>query len=229
LFASEPPPRIWGVGRLVIDGALLPWPVTEADIDDEAQVASAHLRSLGVGAGDVVLVVALPSQAIHAVPVERAAGLVGALYSSADASESDAFRTAYLVGQLRPRAVIGVDAAVIDGLRAGGHGLGEVFGAVPSVVTTDETAHRALVDAGLRPLRWLSVGATSAVECADRCGLHLDGERWEVDVEAGQVLITNRSERLTPSERLPTGIRGAITHDACTCGRSGPRLLPFRA
>ena len=67
------------MGRLVIDGAVTPWPVSQADIDDEAEAAAAHLASLGVGAGDVVLIVALLSEAIHAVPLEKAAGLVGAL------------------------------------------------------------------------------------------------------------------------------------------------------
>ena len=56
----------------------------------------------------VVLIVALLSEAIHAVPVEKAAGLLGALYSSADATVMDAPRTEYLINQLRPRAVVGV-------------------------------------------------------------------------------------------------------------------------
>ena len=115
------------------------------------------------------------SDAIHAVPLEKASGLVGALYSSADATVTDAFRTAYLIEQLRPRAVVGVNGAVVSGLRERGREPGEVFAAVPAVATADDAAWRLLVDGGLAPRRWAKVGPTSALECEGRSGLHLDG------------------------------------------------------
>jgi hypothetical protein len=101
-----------------------------------------------------------------------------------------------------------------------------VFGAVPAVATVDPVAWQALADAGLSPRRWAKVGPTSALECARRAGLHIDGARWDVDVEAGEVVLTNRVGRLTPCTRLRTGIAAAVTHDPCPCGRPGPRLLP---
>jgi hypothetical protein len=225
-FGAEPAPEVWGVGRLVVDGAVRPWPVNAADIDDEAIVAADHLRSLGAGTGDLVLVVALLSEAIHAVPLEKAAGLVGALYSSADATAMDAFRTDYLIKQLRPCAVIGVSNAVVIGLRENARTLADVFGPVAEVATADDIARQALLDAGLSPRRWAKLGPTSALECAERAGLHVDGERWHVEHGDGQVLLTNLAPRLTPCERLPTGFRGTVTHDGCPCGRPGPRLLP---
>ena len=226
MFASEDAPAVWGVGRLVVGGAVSPWPVSQSDIDDEADAAAAHLASLGVGTGDVVLVVALLSEAIHAVPLEKAAGLVGALYSSADATVMDAPRTAYLINQLRPRAVVGVSAAVIRGLREHDHEPGDVFSPVPAVATADDAAWQDLVEAGLAPRRWAKVGPTSALECAARAGLHLDAARWDVDVADGEVVITNRAPRLTPCSQLRSGFVGSITDDACPCGRMGPRLVP---
>jgi hypothetical protein len=71
--AYEDPPATWGVGRLVIDGEVTPWPVSQHDVDDEADSQAPHLAALGVGGGDLVLVVARLSQAIHAVPLEKAA------------------------------------------------------------------------------------------------------------------------------------------------------------
>ena len=29
----EDPPRVWGVGRVVVGDEIVPWPVSEADID----------------------------------------------------------------------------------------------------------------------------------------------------------------------------------------------------
>ena len=226
LFASERAPMVWGVGRLVVDSTVTPWPVSQADIDDEAEAAVAHLASLGVGSGDFVVIVALLSEAIHAVPLEKAAGFLDAKYSAADATAMDAARTEYLVNQLRPRAVVGVNAAVIAGLREHGREPGDVFAAVPAVATADEVAWRALVDAGLAPRRWTKVGPTGALECAQRAGLHLDGQRWNVQVEGDQVVISNRAARLTPSARLETGFVGLIAVDPCPCGRPGPRLVP---
>ena len=231
LFGSEEAPTVCGVGRLVVDGAVTPWPVSQSDIDDEAEAAAAHLVSLGVGAGDVVVIVALLSEAIHAVPLEKAAGLVGALYSSADATAMDAHRTDYLINQLRPRAVVGVSWAVVRGLREHDREPAGVFSSVSAVATADDAAWRSLVDDGLAPRRWAKVGPTSALECAERSGLHIDGERWDVDVDVagGRVLITNRAARLTPSARLPTGFAGSIADDPCPCGRPGPRLVPAAA
>ncbi len=226
LFPGERAPMVWGVGRLVVDRTVTPWPVSQADIDDEAEAAVAHLASLGVGGGDFVVIVALLSEAIHAVPLEKAAGLLDAKYSAADATAMDATRTEYLVDQLRPRAVVGVSAAVIAGLREHGREPGDVFAAVPAIATADEVAWRTLVDAGLAPRRWAKVGPTGALECAQRRGLHLDGERWHVDVVDGRVVITNRTPRLTPSERLETGFAGSIADEPCPCGRPGPRLVP---
>ena len=228
LFAAEQAPDVWGVGRLVVDGVVTPWPVSQSDIDDEAAAAAVHLASLGVGSGHVVVIVALLSEAVHAVPMEKAAGLVDALYSSADATTMDASRTRYLINQLRPRAVVGVNGDVIRGLREAGHEPAEVFAAVPAVATADDAAWRALVDAGLAPRRWAKIGPTSALECAERSGLHADGGRWDVDVDVdgGRVVITNRAVRLTPSARLRTDFAGSITDDPCPCGRPGPRLLP---
>jgi phenylacetate-coenzyme A ligase PaaK-like adenylate-forming protein len=228
MFAGEPAPAVWGVGRLVVDGAVTPWPVSESDIDDEAEAAVAHMASLGVGAGDVVLIVALLSEAIHAVPLEKAAGLAGALYSAADATASDAARTEYLIRQLRPRAVVGVNEAVVSGLRARGREPADVFASVPAVVTADDAAWRLLVGAGLAPRRLAKIGPTSALECAARSGLHLDGERWEVVVADGRVVLEDRATRMTPCARLRTGFVGTIARDPCPCGRPGPRLVPAR-
>jgi len=200
LFGSEPAPAVWGVGRLVVDGSVTPWPVSQRDIDDEAEAAVAHLASLGVGSGDFVVIVALLSEAIHAVPLEKAAGVLD--------------------------AKVGVNAAVIAGLHEHGREPGDVFAGVPAVATADEVAWRALVDAGLAPRRWAKVGPTSALECARRSGLHLDGERWEVDVADGEVVVTNRAARLTPCVRLHAGFAGSIADEPCPCGRPGPRLVP---
>jgi len=208
--AYEDPPRVWGVGRLVIGGVVTPWPVSQHDIDDEAESQAPRLAALGVGAADLVLVVAMLSEAVHAVPLERAAGRLGALYSSADATAPDAFRVAYLIRQLEPVAVVGVNAAVLAGLRELGHDPGEVLAPVAGhVATADDAAYDDLAAHGLSPRRWVKLGPTSAWE-EEPGRLSYDADRWDATEDRGEVVLTNLAGRLTACEQLRTGVRGQV-------------------
>jgi hypothetical protein len=201
--------------------------VAAADVEDEAEVAADHLRGLGLGAEGLVLVVSRLSEAIHAVPFEKGAGRLGARYSSTDATAADAFRTAALVHQLQPDVVIGVNVAVVEGLRSLGRDPADVLAAVPAIAVGDAIARDVLAAAGLAPRRWLKVGPTNAVECEHRAGAHLDGDRWLVEPgDGGEVRLTGRVPRLTPCTQLATGIVGDVVTEPCACGRPGPRLVP---
>lgn len=212
---------IWGIG---VVGAT-PWPVSAADIEDEAASATAHLAALGVGEGGLVLLVSRLAHTVHVAPLERAAGLVGARWSSADATAGDARRTATLCRQLQPDAVAGIDAVVAGALAEEGHDLGTVFGGVPAVAVTDRAAHRALSAVGCAPRWWLRLGPTSAIECAARSGAHVDPARWSVGVRGGEVTVTNVAPRLTPATDLSTGVRGAVDTARCGCGSEWPRVV----
>jgi len=206
----EVSPRVWGVGRVVVGDEIIPWSVSQADIDDETEIAASHYRSLGLADGDLVLVVALLSQAIHAVPLEQGAGRVGALYSSADATRFDAFRTASLVRQLNARIVIGVDTEVLTGLANLGRDLADVFSTVHAVVAADAGAQARLRDAGVAAGRWLRLGPTSAVGIPGEQSLTYDAQRWLVDEDEGELVLTNLADRLTPCDRFRTGARGSV-------------------
>jgi hypothetical protein len=210
--AYEPAPRVWGVGRIVVTnsqglGEVTPWPVSQHDIDDEAASLAPRLAALGLGDGGLVLIASLLSQAIHVVPLEKAAGIVGALYSSADATPFDAFRTVSLVRQLTPTLVVGIDSAVLDGMDDPATALGNV----PAVVCASADAGRRLREAGLEPRGWVKLGPTSAFQGPDDEAFVYDETRWQVDEEGGELLITNVADRLTSSERLRTGVRGTVT------------------
>ena len=207
----EAPPRVWGVGRVVVGSEIIPWAVSQADIDDETEIAAMHHRALGLGDGDLVLIVALLSQAIHAVPLERGAGQVGALYSSADATRFDAFRTASLVRQLDASVVIGVDAEVVAGLDDLGRELADVFAGVDAVVAGDDEAWQRLRAAGLPTGRWVRLGPTSAISAPGHDELAYDPTRWQVDEDGGELVITSLADRLTPCDRFRTGVRGLVT------------------
>lgn len=215
MFAKrfEDPPEVWGVSRVVVDGDVTPWPVSQGDIEDEAESLAPRLAALGLEPGGLVLVVAMLSQAVHAVPFERAAGKLGALYSSADATPFDAFRVAVLVRQLEPQVVVGITGAVVDGFVDAGRDPAEVLGPVPAVVTVDSDAHTRLLAAGLSPRRSVRLGPTTAIEGLDADGPVYDATRWDVDTDAGELVVSNLVPRLTPARRLRTGVRGRVVGD----------------
>ncbi len=206
----EDPPAVWGVGRLVVDGVVTPWPVAQRDIEDEAESLAAQLAALGLESGGLVLIVAMLSEAMHAVPLEQAAGRCGALYSSADATPFDAFRVDVLVRQLEPQVVVGLTGGVLDGLAEAGRDPVEVLGSVPAVVTADDDAHTRLRAAGLEPRRWVKLGPTSAIESRDGSGPIYDATRWRVEEDDGELVVSNLVPRLTEAKRLATGVRGRV-------------------
>lgn len=200
----------WGVGCV----ASRPWPVSAADIADETEVAVDHLERLGVPAGGLVLIVSRLADTVHVAPLEHAAGRLSARWSSADATGSDAFRTASLIRQLTPDAVVGVNATVAGAVPEG------TFDDVPAVAVVDDAAHDVIPNARW----WLRIGPTSAFECAARVGAHFDESRWHVESIDGELVISNRTPRLTPATRLPTGLHGRVRGDECPCGSRQPRI-----
>jgi hypothetical protein len=209
----EDPPEVWGVGRIVVDGAVTPWPVAQRDIEDEAESLAPRLAALGLEPGGVVLVVAMLSQAVHAVPLEQAAGKLGALYSSADATPFDAFRVAALTRQLEPQVVIGITGGVLDGLVEVGRDPAGVLRQVTVVVAADADAHARLRAQGLAPCRWVKLGPTSAIEERAGDGPVYDATRWRVEADDGELVVSNLVPRLTDAIRLRTGIRGQVVEE----------------
>jgi hypothetical protein len=212
MFAKhyEDPPAVWGVGRIVIDGEVTPWPVAKRDIEDEAESLAPRLAALGLEPAGLVLVVAMLSQAMHAVPFEQAAGKLGALYSSADATPFDAVRVAALTRQLEPQVLIGITGSVLDGMVEAGRDPADVLGSVPMVVAADNDAHTRLRAAGLTPRRSVQLGPTTAIEGLDADGPVYDATRWSVEEVDGELMISNLVPRLTDARQLRTGVRGRV-------------------
>ena len=215
MFAKryEDPPDVWGVSRVVVGGEVTPWPVSEDDIEDEAESLAPRLAALGLESGGLVLVVAMLSNAIHAVPFERAAGKLGALLLVRGRDAVRRVQVAVLVRQLEPQVVLGIASSVLDGLVETGRDPADVLGPAPAVVAADDDAHARLRAAGLTPRRSVRLGPTTAIEGLDADGPVYDAARWDVEEVDGELLVSNLVPRLTAARRLRTGIRGRVVGD----------------
>ena len=219
---------LWGIGTFDAVGGPVPFPVTAEDMAADTAAAARALDSLGIGRADRVLIVGLVSECAHLVPFHEALRARGAVLSGADATPFDASRTAKLARQLDVRAVVALNAAVLDGLAVDGVDLGGVFGPVPLVGARPDAVER-LRAAGVEPVVWAHVGPAVAVECRPGAGAHVDEAVWEVGEDDGAVVITPRAPRALPAGPYRTGVRATLARDRCSCGRSDVRLLGLGA
>lgn len=73
--------------------------------------------------------------------------------------------------------------------------------------------------------QWLGLdGELLAWECEAHQGLHVDADKVELEVIAGELVVTSWLGRSVPALRLATGWHGEIQTGPCSCGHSGPIL-----
>jgi hypothetical protein len=214
---------LWGVGTFMTTDGPVAYPVSADDVAADTEAAGRTLDSLGIGRGDRVLIVGLVSECAHLVPFHEALRSRGAILSGADATPFDAPRTAKLVRQLEPRAVLGVNGVVLDGLVTEGFDLGEVFAPVPVVAARPDALDR-LTSAGVSANVWAHVGPAVAVECRPGAGAHVDEAQWDVTEDTGTVVVAPRAGRALPAGAYRTEVRARVERGQCGCGRSDVRL-----
>lgn len=223
--AAETGSKLWGVGSYRVDGELVAFPVSEADLQRDVATAQKNLASLGVERGMRALVTSMLAEGAQYWPVQIGLLMTGTQMSCADASRFDAFRTRMFLNGPHYDLAIGINGAVLDGLADLDAPLGDLFARVPVVAARAEAVGR-LRAAGIDPRLWLHVGPTVAVECAARAGAHVDSDEWTVESDRGEVRITARRPRATRIEGVATGLRAEIVAEPCACGRADVRLAP---
>ncbi len=200
---------LWGVSRFLIGDQALTWEISQAELRADVAAARRFLEQLGLRAGDRVLFLSRLPEAPYFWPLELALLSLGGQLSSADATPFDAYRSAMFLRTLSFRAVIGIDAAVLDGLAALGADLKALLSRVPCVLARPDAVLR-LEAAGLRPLRMCLLGPALAVETEAGAGPAVDPELWDLATEDGEVLVTSRIPRAMRFERQRTGVRATI-------------------
>lgn len=202
---------------------LLPVSAQEMERATHAQsrrIASFHFRS-----GDHMLVTALYDEAAQFTPTELALREFGLVLCSADASPFDAARTESILRRFEVAAVMGVNAALVDGLEGLGHDPTRLF-AGPVVWARPDAYARLQKVPGLKLRRWIEIGPAVAIECAFGTGAHIDALEWQVEEEDGEILLTNRLNRALDFSRYHTGIKARVERGSCRCGSADPRVVP---
>ncbi|MET0377469.1 MAG: hypothetical protein ABW049_00655 [Spongiibacteraceae bacterium] len=173
-----------------------------------------------------VLVISTYEDHALTIPLQALLHADGHIPCYAEATWFDARRTENFLRRMDIAVMIGVNSAVLDGLEAIDFKPAELF-ANRIVFTRDEGAyHRLAGNASITLRRWMEVGPALAMECAHGGGLHIDPNEWTVEIDNGEVLLTNRMPMLLDFDRVRTGFKAIAVEELCDCGRDGVRLLP---
>jgi hypothetical protein len=201
---------LWGVGQFeAADGSRVPWEISSDEMGRDMAAAGRALTRIGVGAGDHVLWCSMLSEAGQFWPFLVATMVAGAQLSCTDATAADATRLAMFCRNLRYRAVLGVNGALLDGLDELGLAPSAVLGQVGVVGARPDAVDR-LRAGGLQPHHFVLIGP--AVAIADQPGgpARADTDEWSLDRDGGDIVVSAQRERATAFDRTPTAVRGEI-------------------
>lgn len=201
-------------------------PVTERDAKRAMRAYLRVLDSFSLPPGSRALVIANYDDWAMTIPLEMALTASKITIFNADASPFEAGRIESFIRRFDPGLIIGVDAGVLQGLDSAGHDLDRLFSG-RSVWTRDAGSYERLSgkEGSSNVYRWNMLGPAVAMECREACGLHVDGEEWDLQVQDGEVLVSSRLGREPALQSQRTGVSGSLEEGICACGNADPRFI----
>jgi hypothetical protein len=212
---------LFGVGQCTLAAGVVDTPITWEEIERDARWMTDQLAEYGIARGDVVVIVSGPAEVIWSHPTQIAVSRLGGVYGMAWATPFDARRVGALARMLNPKMVIGIDAAVVDGLADLPGGIAGEIGAVPHLLAR-ANAHTGLEVAGLTPTLFDLVGPATVVEGPDRNGAGFNTSEWAIEERGGVLTVTTVGDRRLSLDAEPTAQQGSVLAAADSPG--GPRV-----
>ena len=201
--------QLWAVGRY--DGVEGPvtWEISQDEINRDLGSAPRALATLGVGAGGRVMHCSLLSEAGHFFPLVIGTMLVGAQVSQADSTSGDATRVAMFLRLLAYDAVLGVNAAILDGLDELGIAYADAFAPARAVCARPDAIAR-LAGAGVAAHAFVLCGPAVAIAPTAGAPAVVDTDEWELGIDHGHITVTNLRPRATQFRGTATAVRGTL-------------------
>jgi hypothetical protein len=201
---------LWAVGCYAGPDGLVTWEISHDEIERDLGSAPRALAALGVGAGGRVLHCSLLTEAGQFFPLVIGTMLVGAQLSCADATSGDAQRVAMFLRLLDYDAVLGVNAAILDGLDELDIAYADAFARARIVCARPDALTR-LRAAGITPHAFVLCGPAVAIAPApDALAVVADPGEWELGSHEGRITVTNLRRRATDFRATVTAVRGAV-------------------
>ena len=213
------------VGRYYVGADAHFLPLSTRELSRASEYLGWIFDSLAFAPGRAVLLACQFEEAAQFVPIEEALTERGLVLTNAEASVYDGSRAISVLRRFDVAGVIGLNKALLDSMI-------EVDADVERllqgrVVWARPCAYDRLAQMrGVRLLRYIEVGATLALECAQAAGAHIDAREWDVTSLNGEIRLTNRLARALPLTDAATGVFAALDRSVCDCGLSDPRIRP---
>ena len=216
-----PRAALWAIAQCDMASGVVDTPITWEEIRRDARWMTDRLAEYGLERGDVVVVVSGPAEVMWSHPVQTAVSCLGGVFAMAWATRFDARRVEALVRMLRPKMVVGINAALVDGLAELPGGVAGELGSVPYVLARAE-AHGRLEEAGVTPMLFDLAGPATLVEGPERDGARFNASEWAIDEREGVLVVSTVGDRALQLEGEPSSQRGRVVGDGRADG--GPRV-----
>lgn len=203
-------------------------PVSSEELSRAREAAQRVISSFAIEMGRHVLLASLLDEVVQCLPLERAIMVCNLVVCSTDSSSFDAARVESVIRRFNVAAVGIIGEPTLDGLEALGFEPGELL-RDKTVWARPEAYARLAGSPGVKLLHWYELGPATAAECARACGAHIDRIEWEVEEDAGELVLHSRLERCVDFSGYRTGFKGRIDRSPCACGNADPRILPLQA
>lgn len=206
------------IGQYVVSGKSHFYAVTRMELDRGGHSAARVLASFEIQPGRFILTISFSQEIAQYAPFEAGMQMLGLYGTNADRSPYDAARVEAMIRLFDVAGICGVDKAVLDGLAMLKHNAAALF--KNRIVWALPDAYEAVAAMpGVIARRCADIGPVLGLECHAGEGLHVDSREWALEEsDSGTLLLSSRSARVQPLQRLDTGVKGRIVNAPCHCG-----------
>jgi hypothetical protein len=207
--ATLPRPPLYGIGQLQVGTETRDFEVGWDEFERDVDWAESQLRSAGLESGDQVLITISSWELPWAGPVVHALRRIGVTYLTAEVWNFDARRTSMFLQRLPVKAIFGLGAETLGGLENQEPPIAELLASVEMVWARADALDGL---SGMAPevLPFVLLGPALALGVPGRPGVVVNAAEWAVDSKDGELVVSNKRERATTFERVPTGVRGSV-------------------
>jgi hypothetical protein len=208
--ASLPSPPIFGIGRCETGTDPFDFEIGWPEIDRDTAWARSLFTRAGLSATDVVLVTAAAWESPWFAPLVRAMREIGITYVPTEIFSFDAVRFATILRNFPVKAVVGLCADTISGLKEQNLAVTDLLANV-EVVWARHDALPLLADVRPRVAPIAMLGPALAMGMPGQSGAFVNAKEWRVGSQDGSLHVSTAGDRATVFKNFATGLQGTVT------------------
>jgi hypothetical protein len=207
---SLPKPPIFGIGRYEAGVDTIDFEIGWPEIERDSAWARSLLAEAGLKASDVVLVTAAAWESPWFAPIVRAIREIGIIYIPTEIFAFDVARFAAMLQYFPVKAVVGLGAETVNGLKQQDLVAADLLKDVQMVWARND-AVPLLDELGSRVATITMLGPALAMGMPGEPGALVNAREWRIGSRDGVLEVSSIGDRATTFEKVPTGLEGVVT------------------